>query len=119
MTKKTFKPVFTVDITDCETYGDVMLAIALAKALTFLSPEQYDRFLAASDRETIEAVLDTFFWDNNAIVWEEDGFITLDLKKYELTDDEHAVINQTGLKIVPNKKPGIFKRFWNWITCKK
>lgn len=80
-TKKTFKPVYTVDITDCVNGTDVLLAFANAKQKAGLP---------ITDDEL------------NAII----------------EDNSYMIILECVDHSIREKKPNIFKRFWNWITRK-
>ena len=104
-TKKTVKPAFTVDMTGCETVDDLIIAIADAKldAGLCISKKEFETILGAILEDTIEDVIDELFDGHNALIINEDGEVeALDAFKFE----------------VKEKKPNVFKRFWNWLTRK-
>lgn len=100
--KKTFKPSYVVDITDCKNEFDVALHIAVAKQLAGypISNEELETII----EDEIDA-----FTDNLAIV----GVIN---KKNGVIEPR----TQTVIAYKQNPKKGPwYKRFWKWLTGKK
>lgn len=108
-TTKKFIPLYTVDLTDLETPNDIVEAFVLARFEAGLG-------LSSRDRDIfINALIDT----------------ALDMQDMtdRLCDTANdicacitTVINnkttETPKVEKEEKKPNIFKRFWNWITRK-
>lgn len=98
MTKKKVevKPVITVDITDCTTIEDLVAAMANAKieAGVSVSRIEVETLIQAAIDEAVEEVLSDLF------------------------DDFECPVIIEEQDIEPEKKPNVFKRFWNWITRK-
>lgn len=108
MTRKTIKTVFipeiVVDITDCSTPQDVYLAFADAKMekhLNCMEKDAYDAEVEQSDRDLDDKITEAANAATNALF------------------DLITKTNPEKVCDVPVKKPGVLKRFWNWITRKK
>lgn len=91
--KKKFKPVYTVDVTDCTDDRSVVVAFVKAKV---------NAGLPITEDELDSVVIDRV---------EE----VLAYKALQLTPIKIELVNT--LKV--DKKPNVFKRFWNWVTRKK
>lgn len=106
MTKKTkkpaFKPVFTVDLTDCYDAEEVYEAILNAKFETKVPLTNYEisKFCEYKICQALDMLIDDLFDGHNAIVMEGDKIKAFDAIK------------------VTVKLPW-YKRFWNWLTRKK
>lgn len=123
MDKKKFKPVYTVDITKCSTEKDVLDAFCLAKMKAFFTTDQKEHMVNDIINDSILIACDamvSLFGDYNTIHFDGEDLIRMNLKKYDIEDDEKFECDAQGVtNIVKVKKPNVFKRFWNWITRKK
>ena len=96
---KKFKPAYVVDITDCNDERDVIVEFAKAKVSAGLpiTKTEYSASVLATAQKVIDAVA--------------------------IATKAATVFAETILNSVKNteaeKKPNVFKRFWNWITRKK
>lgn len=95
---KKVKPAFTVDMTDVESISEAYNEITAAKMSAGLNirPEQHMNMMLKMVK-----VFNKMF--------------------YMLPKDHTTVYDGLKNKIVEKveKKPNVFKRFWNWITRKK
>lgn len=105
-TKKTNKNV--VDLTMCQDMTDVFAAFGRAKAEKGLPINEVE--LEAIATNYVDAVISSLFTWNNTLMMDNDGNYT----KLNLT-----VYNPEPVTKKAEKKPGFFKRIWNWITRKK
>lgn len=95
--KKKFKPLFTVDVTNCNDDRDIVVEFTKAKVRAGLPITEYEFNTCIS--RTISMFEDAL----NSMSFELD------------VPDVPDVPDMIFVK----KKPNIFKRFWNWITRKK
>ncbi len=86
--KKTFKPLFTVDLTGCKTPRDIYVKYADAKVLAGLPITRQEYFAIIEDAEE----------------YAKPVFLSIDIENCK--------------PAIAKKKPNIFKRFWNWLTRK-
>lgn len=106
MTKKTkkpaFKPVFTVDLTDCYDAEEMYEAFLTAKfeAKVPLTSYEVGKFCEYKIVQALDSFVDDLFDGHNAVVIEGDEIKTFDAVKVTI------------------KQPW-YKRFWNWLTRKK
>lgn len=114
-----FTPKYVIDITMCNTLEEVLATIATYKL--FYDEEVSDvQMIALLDyvRNGVLEIADMVLADNEIIV--KDPYVNrhriASVKQYARQTGETAIITDKDVKI---KKPGIFKRFWNWITRKK
>jgi len=102
--KPTFIPAFTVDLTDCENARDAYSAFLSAKVEAYILPAEELCNNAAEEEYQNEI-------DN------------LNCSLQEMIDDlTNKLINTIKEAVKAEekpKKPGMLKRFWNWITRKK
>lgn len=111
-TKKIFKPLYTVDLTDISSVEEAEARIALAKYgagtnfnnANIIALESYAKSLCMS-----YAISELINADRVYVLGAGLAFATEHL-------DGHIVEMDVKIK---EKKPNIFKRFWNWITRKK
>lgn len=111
MTRKTIKTVFipeiVVDITDCNTPQDIYLAFADAKIEKYLNCMEKDACDSDAVYNDCCELDDKITNAANAATMALYDLLTK--KKEESTEEDPT----------PVKKPGVLKRFWNWITRKK
>lgn len=106
MTKKTkkpaFKPVFTVDLTECYDAEEMYEAFLTAKfeAKVPLTSYEVGKFCEYKIIQALDLFVDDLFDGHNAIVIEDDEIKAFDAIKVTI------------------KQPW-YKRFWNWIMRKK
>jgi hypothetical protein len=108
-TTKTKKNEPILDLTMAEDDIDVFAAYGRMKVEQGkpILKEELDAIIA----NHIDAILATMFTWNNTVMLKEDGsYVALNLSVYK---------PEKTIKQVKVKKPGMFKRFWNWITRKK
>jgi len=100
--KVEFKPVFTVDLTNCETEEDALLEMIYSKheAGLDLTSREVDVIVNDTIESVTDSVIDALFDGHNAVVIENGEPVPF-----------------TAVKIEVKKKPW-YKRFWNWITGK-
>lgn len=110
-TNKTFKPAFTVDMTDCNTVEDLIIAIADAKldAGLCISRKELETILDEQIELAVEETIEQMFDGHNALVIDENGEIEA-LNAIRYTCEECTVVQR--------KKKSVFKRFWSWLTGK-
>ena len=116
--KTKIKPAYTVNLTNIGSARDVYAQFGAAKlkaGLPVTNVEMSCMFEILTDA-TIAAVIDVLFNMTNGLVLEDGKLTKVQLKSYEIGDDEMIVVKDGNVKI---KKKNIFKRFWNWITRKK
>lgn len=103
-TKKPAKPVFVIDLTQCEDAEEMYEALLNAKfeAKLPLTNYEIDKLIEYRLTEGVCDVLDNLFGGHNALVLEGDDINAFDAVKVEITE----------------KQPW-YKRLWNWITRKK
>ena len=112
-TKKTAKPAYIVDLVDVDSEYDAALKIALCKyennVGNFTTSDiniikEYIKFLSVAYTltELINAQEVYILGCGNAFVTEKIG---RPIAEYRVT--------------IKEKRPNVFKRFWNWITRKK
>lgn len=94
--KKKFKPVYIVDVTDCTNDRSIVVAFVEAKVNAGLPITEDELYSVVCDH--VDEVL-TYAVDLAAQTIPT---------KIELVNIHKA-----------EKKPNVFKRFWNWITRKK
>lgn len=92
--KKKFKPLFTVNITNCNDDRDIVVEFTKAKVRAGLPITEYEFNTCIS--HTISMFEDAL------------NSMSFELEVPDVPD-----------MILVKKKPNIFKRFWNWITRKK
>lgn len=105
MTKKTTKkynPLYIVDFTNVTNEFDVKKAVATAKFEAGLGLSSVERDVLIDS--VVDTVLDTI---------EEDS-IALEVGDVVTIEDADTI----RIKPYVEKKPNIFKRFWNWLTRK-
>jgi len=96
---KKFKPAYTVDITNCNDERDVIVEFAKAKVSAGLpiTKTEYNASVLSIAQKILDGVA--------------------------VATKAAALFAETILNSVKNteaeKKPNVFKRFWNWITRKK
>ena len=114
-----FTPKYVIDITTCSTIDDILITFAIYKILYFedINSVQAEALLSYV-RSTLEDVADVALNKNEIIVYDELANRMRITRTFRTVRNsgETAVISDNGITI---KKPGIFKRFWNWITRKK
>ncbi len=89
------KPVFVISINDNDTVEDVLATLAYAKAKSGVALDKAEfNMLVKTIAECIFEVFATTF-ENALVMLEEECNVP-----------------------VKEKKPNIFKRFWNWLTRK-
>lgn len=109
MTKKTkkpaFKPVFTVDLTECYDAEEMYEALLTAKFEAKVPFTNYEvgKYCEYKICQALDTFIDDLFAGHNAVIIDDDTIKSFDAVKIEIT---------------PEKKPW-YKRFWNWITRKK
>lgn len=111
-TKKVKKSAPIIDLTMAEDDIDVFAAYGRMKVEQGLpiSPIELEAIIT----NHIDAILATMFTWNNVVMLKEDGtYVAMNLSVYKPETEEKA-----DVEVKPAKKPGIFKRFWNWITRK-
>lgn len=116
-TKKTFKPVFTVDMTGCDTVEDLIIAIADAKldAGLCISRKELEAILDEQIEITVEETIEQLFDGHNALIVDENGEIeAFDAIKFT---PEPSITCEECI-VVQRKKKNVFKRFWSWLTGK-
>lgn len=109
-TSKKNEPI--LDLTNCEDGTDVFAAYGRIKVENSMPISDIE--LDAIITNHVDAILATMFTWNNTVMLKEDGTYTamnLSIYQPEMPDTTDAP------KV--EKKPGAFKRFWNWITRKK
>lgn len=98
-TKKT-KPTFVVDLSNVESVEDVKIAFIEAKA-----------------KAGVPVTM------NELLAYVRIGLkIAAELEKENMTLIENDELANKMLKLIKkyeNKKTPWYKRFWNWVTCKK
>lgn len=94
--KKKFKPVYTVDVTNCTDERGIIVAFVEAKVKAGLPITE----------EELNAVIFDYSTD------------AAEYTTYLLTSMIPIKIEYKNTSKV-DKKPNVFKRFWNWITRKK
>jgi len=106
MTKKTkkpaFKPLFTVDLTDCYDAEEMYEAFLTAKFEAKLPLTSYEvgKFCEYKIIQALDALVDDLFDGHNALVIEDCTIKAFDAVKVTI------------------KEPW-YKRFWKWLTRKK
>lgn len=111
VTKKAFKPAYIVDLTNANTAEDTIFAFAWAKMKNVLTDTEIEAVIAATMENTfamLEATANSVMNVNKAV--------------YDISNGASLIINKDGVRLEEpkkEKKPNVFKRFWNWITCKK
>mgnify|MGYP004517837633 CR=1 FL=1 len=102
--KPTFIPAFTVDLTNCENARDAYNAFLSAKIEAYILPAEEICNNAAEEEY-------------------QDEINNLNCSLQEMIDDlTDKLINTTKEAVKAEqtpKKPGMLKRFWNWVTRKK
>lgn len=98
--KTTYKPEFIVDITSCKDAYDVALQFAITKQKNGKVLSEDDLILI------IDASIETFLNEmHRAGIIKKEG---------------HDIYScEPQCAFVFNKKPNVFKRFWNWLIGKK
>ena len=108
MTKKTkkpaFKPVFTVDLTECYDAEEMYEALLTAKfeAKVPLTNYEVGKFCEYKICQALDTFIDDLFAGHNAVVIENDMVMALDAVK---------------VKPEPEKKPW-YKRMFGWFGRK-
>lgn len=99
--KKSTKYSFTVDLTQCESGIDVILSFIDAKVDTgvAITRFEYNALLSYLSEDMFKKTMCEIINDS----------------KDTLIDIATSVMKN----IQPEKKPNMFKRFWNWMTGKK
>lgn len=113
-TKKTFKPVYTVDLTNVANEQEVALRFALSKYNANVSD-----FVLAQDIYALKAYI-----RNLSLVLAINEMVKgnrIYILGHGVSYMTEPISNDiTDFKVeLKTKKPNIFKRFWNWITRKK
>lgn len=105
MTRKTIKTVFipeiVVDITNCTTPQEIYLAFADAKI---------DKYLNRMEKDAV---------DEDNYQYEKSHEDRIDNVTNVMLDAVADVLLDSVKKEPAAKKPGLLKRFWNWITRNK
>lgn len=101
---KAFIPAYIVDITDAKTVEDVVFAFAMARIKRCCTMPE----ISVVVNKVVDIAADVAF---------DNVFNTLKAHsvKIDISDGSKVVLDHEGVKV---KKPGIFKRFWNWLTRK-
>lgn len=108
-TTKKFIPLYTVDLTDLETPNDIVEAFVVAR---------FDAGLGLSSRDR------DIFIDSIVDVMHNIQDMTCELcdAAFNVCERITAAIDNKTIETPKvekeEKKPNIFKRFWNWITRK-
>lgn len=117
---KVTKPVYTVDISSAETVYDVLTAFALVKFdnNVELTPREMDLVMIATLASSAVTLAKIYF---NVNPKSEALLIYRDLNVASMRKPTEGEVGYVLNSIKPKaeKKPNIFKRFWNWITRKK
>lgn len=107
-TVKTKKNVPVVDITMCEDATDVYAAFGKTKVEKGLPISDVE--LDAIVTNFVDATVASMFTWNNTVMLDKTGkYVKMNLTEYVAENVPEQ----------PKKKPGIFKRFWNWLIRKK
>lgn len=110
-TKRTKKNEPILDLTMAEDDIDVFAAYGRMKVEQNQPISQIE--LESIIANHVDAILATMFTWNNTVMLKEDGtYMAMNLSVYTPEKTEAA-------EPKVEKKPNIFKRFWNWITRKK
>lgn len=107
--KQAYKPEYVIDIVGIHTEYDTALEIALTKVFNNncnLTESDMEVIVTAVKTSIVLEMLCKMFTNGNAIII-DNGCI--------ITGNAFAVTNNSSNE----KKPNVFKRFWNWITRKK
>lgn len=113
-TKKSFKPVYTVDLTNVTNEQEAALRFALSKYNANVSD-----FVLAQDIYALKAYIRnlSLVLAINEMVKGNRIYILGHGVSY-MTEPINSDITDFKVEL-KTKKPNIFKRFWNWITRKK
>ena len=119
---KSMKPVkkyVIVDLTNVESPSDVYAAFVEAKC--GVEPITKEEMFNSAMYVT-ELMNTSIIQSCNRLIDYMDALIDTIESAYDNDDSddaENAVIKREGEENEVEKKPNIFKRFWNWITRKK
>lgn len=109
-TKKVFKPLFTVDITNCETADSIQFEILKEKVRSNvpLTSQEVSKLVLFEVEDAMIDFIENYFneSDNYDYVCDNDGI-------------DYTVQNNTDIEFDNSENLPWYKRFWNWITRKK
>ena len=102
--KRVKKPLYVIDITECESVEDIIYTTILTKINNDV--EITDEELTTVASILLDNIIDRMFNGASILYMHNDGLIE------RIYNDRVTVVKKT------KKKPSVFKRFWNWITRK-
>lgn len=102
--KRVKKPLYVIDITECESVEDIIYTTILTKINSDV--EITDEELTTVVSILWDNVIDRMFNGASILYMHNDGLIE------RIYNNRVIVVKNT------KKKPNVFKRFWNWITRK-
>lgn len=115
--KKTVKPVFKVDLTDCNTVEDIYAAFGSAKQKAGVPVMKIE--LRSIIHNAVEEALNNARIDIAEGNDKKDTINVGEWKAFDINDDEKMIIKQKNGKVYLKKvKKNIFKRFWCWLRRK-
>lgn len=112
-TKKVVKPAYVVNLVGAAGEWDTTLRFALCKYENNIDDFTTSDVCATIDYINILSMVHAL----NTLSNSRRVYI-LGCGSYFITDEVDGKIAEHKVTI-RQKKPSIFKRFWNWITCKK
>jgi len=103
-TKKPAKPVFVIDLTQCDSAEEMYEALLNAKLEAKLPLSKYEisKLIEYKLVEGFANLIEEMFDGHNALVIEGD-----DIRAFD------------AIKVTVEEKKPWYKRFWNWLTGRK